>query len=149
LEVIGKSSIQGRGTLSDALINADVLIGVSKGNIVTKQMVESMNQGQIIFAMANPTPEIAPEIARAAGAVVIATGRSDFPNQINNVLVFPGIFRGALDARAKQITEKMKLGAAKALAELVKVPTAEKIIPGPFEKGVANAIADAVKKCVR
>ncbi len=149
LEVIEKSSIQGQGTLSDALINADVFIGVSKGDIVTKQMVESMNKCQIIFAMANPTPEIAPEIARAAGAVVIATGRSDFPNQINNVLVFPGIFRGALDARVKQITEEMKLGAAKALAGLVKVPTAEKIIPEPFEKGVANAIADAVKKCVR
>lgn len=148
LEVIENSSIQGQGNLSDALVDADVFIGVSKANLVTKDMVESMGNNPIIFAMANPIPEIAPDIAYRAGAAVVATGRSDFPNQINNVLVFPGIFRGMLDARARQVNEEMKLEAAKALAQLVKVPTKEKIIPEPFEKGVADAIADAVKKCV-
>ncbi|PIN74269.1 NAD-dependent malic enzyme [Candidatus Woesearchaeota archaeon CG10_big_fil_rev_8_21_14_0_10_45_16] len=149
LEVVEKSDYHKEGSLSDALIGADVFIGVSKGNIVTEKMVRSMAERSIIFAMANPTPEIFPEKAHAAGAAVVATGRSDYPNQINNVLVFPGIFRGVLDARVKQITEKMKLAAAKALASLVEKPTAEKIIPGPFEKGVADAIADAVKSCVR
>ncbi|MFH1275679.1 MAG: NADP-dependent malic enzyme [Candidatus Woesearchaeota archaeon] len=149
LEVIEKSSINLQGNLSDALIDADVFIGVSKGNTVTKEMVKSMAKGAIIFAMANPTPEITPEHAYLAGAAIVATGRSDYPNQINNVLAFPGIFRGVLDARAKQITEEMKLTAANALAGLVEVPTAEKIIPNPFEKGIANAIADAVKKCVK
>ena len=148
LEVIEKSSIQGRGNLTDALVDADVFIGVSKANLVTRQMVESMSKDPIIFAMANPISEIAPETAYLAGAAVVATGRSDFPNQINNVLVFPGIFRGLLDSRTKQVTEEMKLEAAKALAGLVKVPTKEKIIPEPFEKGVADAIADAVKRCV-
>ena len=148
MEVIKKSSIQGRGNLSDALVNADVFIGVSKANLVTKQMVGSMNDKAIIFAMANPIPEIDPETAYMAGAAVVATGRSDFPNQINNVLAFPGIFRGVLDSRAGQVTEKMKLEAAKALADLVKVPTAERIIPGPFEDGVASAVANAVKRCV-
>ena len=148
MEVIKKSSIQGRGNLSDALVNADVFIGVSKANLVTKQMVESMNDKAIIFAMANPIPEIDPETAYLAGAAVVATGRSDFPNQINNVLAFPGIFRGVLDSRAGQVTEKMKLEAAKALAGLVKEPTREKIIPGPFEADVASAVANAVKRCV-
>ena len=149
LEVIEKSNLQGRGNLSNALVNADVFIGVSKANLVTKEMIQSMKKDPIIFAMANPIPEIAPEVAHLAGAAVVATGRSDFPNQINNVLAFPGIFRGLLDARASQVTEEMKLEAAQALAALVKVPTKEKIISGPFEKGVASAIANAVKKCVR
>ena len=148
LEVIEKSSIHGLGNLSDALIDADVFIGVSKANLVTKEMVKSMSKDQIIFAMANPISEIAPETAYLAGAAVVATGRSDFPNQINNVLAFPGIFRGLLDSRAKYVTEEMKLEAAKALAGLVKVPTKEKIIPEPFEEGVVDAIADAVKRCV-
>ena len=149
LEVVEKSSIQGQGNLSDALVDADVFIGVSKANLANREMVESMSNDPIIFAMANPIPEIAPETAYLAGAAVVATGRSDFPNQINNVLAFPGIFRGLLDARARHVTEEMKLEAAKALAGRVKVPTKEKIIPGPFEEGVANTIADAVKKCVK
>lgn len=149
LEVIEKSNLQGQGNLSGALVDADVFIGVSKANLVTQEMIKSMNNDPIIFAMANPIPEIAPEIASLAGAAIVATGRSDFPNQINNVLAFPGIFRGLLDSRAGQVTEEMKLEAAKALAGLVKQPTKEKIIPGPFEKGVADAIADAVKKCAK
>jgi len=112
-------------------------------------MVESMNKDPIIFAMANPTPEIFPDVAYSAGAAIVATGRSDFPNQINNVLAFPGIFRGVLDARAEQVTEEMKLEAAKALAGLVETPTREKIIPEPFEEGIADTIADAVKRCVK
>jgi len=149
LGVIEKSNIQGQGNLSDALVDADVFIGVSKANLVTEEMVKSMHKDPIIFAMANPISEISPELAIAAGAAVVATGRSDYPNQINNVLVFPGIFRGVLDSRAHQVTEEMKLEAAKALAELVKIPVKDKIIPDPFEKGVADTIANAVKKCVK
>lgn len=149
LEIAERSSIKGKGNLTDALVDADVFIGVSKANLVTKEMVESMNNDAIIFAMANPIPEIDPETAYLAGAAIVATGRSDFPNQINNVLAFPGIFRGVLDARAGQVTEKMKLEAAKALAGLVKEPTKERIIPGPFENGVADAVASAVKRCVK
>ena len=148
LEVVEQSNLQEQGNLSDALVGADVFIGLSQPNLVTKEMVESMNKDPIIFAMANPIPEIFPDIAYSGGAAVVATGRSDFPNQINNVLAFPGIFRGVLDARAPQVTEEMKLEAAKALAGLVENPTKEKIIPEPFEDGVANAIAEAVKKCV-
>ena len=149
LGVIEGSNIQGQGNLSDALVDADVFIGVSKANLVTEEMVKSMHKDPIIFAMANPISEISPELAIAAGAAVVATGRSDYPNQINNVLVFPGIFRGVLDSRAHQVTEEMKLEAAKALAELVKIPVKDKIIPDPFEKGVADTIANAVKKCVK
>lgn len=149
LEIAERSSIKGKGNLTDALVDADVFIGVSKANLVTKELVESMNSDPIIFAMANPIPEIDPETAYAAGAAIVATGRSDFPNQINNVLAFPGIFRGVLDARAGQVTEKMKMEAAKALAGLVKEPTKERIIPGPFENGVADAVANAVKRCVK
>ena len=149
LEVIEESNIQGQGNLSDALVDADVFIGVSKPNLVTKEMVKSMNKDPIIFAMANPTPEIYPDIAINAGAAVVATGRSDFPNQINNVLAFPGIFRGLLDSRASQVTEEMKLEAAKALAELVKMPSKDKIVPDPFEKGVVDVVANAVKKCAK
>lgn len=135
-------------TLSDAMKGTDVFIGVSVAGAVTKEMVQSMNKDAIIFAMANPVPEIMPDEAKKAGARVIATGRSDFPNQINNVLAFPGVFRGALDAHAKQITEKMKLAAAHALADMVKNPTEDKIIPEPLEPGVAKNVAEAVKKAV-
>lgn len=135
-------------TLADAMKGADVFIGVSVAGAVTKDMAKSMNKDSIIFAMANPVPEIMPDEAKKAGARIVATGRSDFPNQINNVLAFPGVFRGALDAKAKQITEKMKLAAAKALAEMVEKPTEEKIIPSPFDKGVAKKVAEAVKGAV-
>ncbi|PIR03271.1 MAG: NAD-dependent malic enzyme [Candidatus Magasanikbacteria bacterium CG11_big_fil_rev_8_21_14_0_20_43_7] len=135
------------GGLAEALAGADVFVGVSQPNLVSEEMVRSMAGDQIIFAMANPDPEIMPEDARAGGAAVIATGRSDFPNQINNVLAFPGIFRGLLDARIPNVTEGMKLAAARALADFVQSPTAEKIIPDPFEKGIADAVAEAVKGC--
>jgi malate dehydrogenase (oxaloacetate-decarboxylating) len=135
-----------RGGLEEALSGADVFIGVSKGNIVTEQMVGSMNKNAIVFAIANPTPEIMPDKAKKAGAAVVGTGRSDFPNQINNVLAFPGIFRGALDARAKRITDRMKLAAAYALAKYVKDPNKENIIPSALDRQVAVVVAEAVKK---
>lgn len=135
-----------KGGLADAVVGADIFIGVSQPGIMTKEMVKSMAEDPVIFAMANPDPEILPSDAKAGGARVIATGRSDFPNQINNVLVFPGIFRGALDARAPHITEDMKLAAAKALAGLIKNPQPSKIVPDVFNKSVANVIANAVKK---
>lgn len=135
-----------KGTLADALRDADVFIGVSHAHIADRKMVRSMARDAIVFSMANPTPEIMPEEALAGGAKIIATGRSDYPNQINNVLAFPGVFRGALDCRARYITEKMKVAAAHALAALVKKPTPHKIVPGVFEKGVAQAVAKAVIK---
>ena len=135
------------GGLGDAMKGADVFIGVSHARIADRAMVRSMASDAIVFAMANPTPEIMPEEALAGGARVIATGRSDYPNQINNVLAFPGVFRGVLDCRARYVTEAMKVAAAGALARLVKKPTAEKIIPGVFDKGVAEAVAKAVIKC--
>ncbi|MBT3451202.1 NADP-dependent malic enzyme, partial [archaeon] len=135
-----------KGTLSDVIVGANVFIGVSAPGVLTKEMVSSMSKNAIIFAMANPVPEIMPNDALSAGAAVVATGRSDFPNQINNVLAFPGVFRGALDVRASKITDNMKIAAAKALAKLVENPTKDKIIPSPFDKNVANVIADAVKK---
>ena len=134
------------GGLAEALVDADIFIGVSKPGVATTEMVKSMAEDPVIFAMSNPDPEITPDDARAGGARVIATGRSDFPNQINNVLVFPGIFRGALDARMENITDDMKLAAAKALASLVKEPTAEKFIPGVFDEGVCEVIAKAVSE---
>lgn len=133
------------GTLADALRGADVFVGVSKPNLVTPDMVTSMAPDAIIFAMANPDPEILPDIAKKAGAAVVATGRSDFPNQINNVLAFPGVFRGLLDARIPNVTNNMKLAAARALADAVEKPTADYIMPGPFEAGIADAVAKAVK----
>lgn len=133
-----------KGTLADVIRGADVFIGISKAGALSKEMVRSMNENAVVFAMANPTPEIMPDEAKEAGAAVIATGRSDFPNQLNNVLVFPGIFRGALDARVKQFTIEMFIKAAHALADLVENPTAQKIIPSPFEGQVAKAIAQAV-----
>jgi malate dehydrogenase (oxaloacetate-decarboxylating) len=139
------------GTLADALRGADVFIGVSSGSLVTSEMVRSMSPDPIIFALANPVPEIMPDEARAGGAAVVGTGRSDFPNQVNNVLVFPGIFRGALDAGATQISEEMKIAAAHAIAGYVKDPTPEKILPDPLDRGVAKVVAAAVaemaKKC--
>lgn len=133
-----------QGTLSDAMTGADVFIGVSKGNIVSGEMVERMADKPIILAMANPTPEIMPEDAIKAGAFIVGTGRSDFPNQVNNVLAFPGIFRGALDVRAKYISNKMKIAAAYALADSVADPSVDKILPSPLDKTVAPKIAAAV-----
>lgn len=135
-----------KGTLADVMKNADVFVGVSDGNIVTKEMVESMNKDSIIFALANPTPEIMPDEAKEAGARIIATGRSDFPNQINNVLVFPGIFKGALSARVNNISEEMKIEAAKGLASLIKDNELndEYIIPSAFNEEVSKVVADAV-----
>ena len=135
------------GTLKEALVGADVFIGVSAPNIVTSEMVQSMNKNAIIFAMANPTPEIMPDVAKAAGALVVGTGRSDFPNQVNNVLVFPGIFKGALQARVSQITEDMKLAAAKAIAQMVPESelSEEYILPAAFAEGVADHVAEAVR----
>ena len=142
-----------KGTLSDVMRDADIFIGVSAPNIVTKEMVASMNKDAIVFAMANPVPEIMPDVALEAGAKIVGTGRSDFPNQINNVLAFPGIFRGALDVRAKNITEEMKIAAAYAIASLVSDEelSAEYIIPRAFDKRmkdtVAKAVAEAAIKC--
>ncbi len=137
------------GLLSDALVGADVFVGVSVANAVTPDMVKSMNEKPIIFAMANPVPEIMPDVAREAGAFIVGTGRSDFPNQINNVLAFPGIFRGAIDAKATRITPAMKLAAVHALAEFVKDPSIDRILPSPLEKEVAAQVADGVQKAAR
>lgn len=133
-----------RGSLIDAMRDADVFIGVSRANVVSTEMIAAMATDPIVFAMANPIPELMPEVARAGGARVIATGRSDFPNQLNNVLVFPGIFRGALDRRVRTITIEMQLRAADYLARLVPEPTAERIIPSVFEDGVSTAVAQAI-----
>ena len=140
-----------RGPLSEVIRGKDVFIGVSAPKIVTAEMVSTMAEDAIVFAMANPTPEIMPEEAARGGARVIATGRSDYPNQINNVLVFPGIFRGALDARATAITEGMKLAAARAIAAIVADEELREdyIIPGAFDKRVAAAVAQAVVDCAR
>lgn len=137
------------GTLADAMEGADIVIGVSAPGVITPDMVVSMAEDAIVFAMANPTPEIFPDEARAAGARVVGTGRSDFPNQVNNVIAFPGIFKGALQARAERITEPMKLAAAEALAALVSDEelTEEFIMPDPFDSRVADAVADAVRAC--
>lgn len=133
------------GGLAEAIKNRDVFIGVSKAGILTLTMVKSMNPNSIVFAMANPIPEIMPDIAKKAGAAVVATGRSDFPNQLNNVLVFPGIFRGAFDNKVKHITDQMKLKAAYALASLIKKPTADKIIPNVFDRRVVRVVGGAIK----
>ena len=135
------------GSLSDAMKGADIFIGVSAPGIVTKDMVASMNQDAIIFAMANPVPEIMPDLAKAAGAKVVGTGRSDFPNQVNNVVVFPGIFKGALEGRAAAITEEMKLAAANAIAGLVdeKDLNEDNILPEAFDPRVADVVSRAVK----
>ncbi len=139
-----------QGALENTIPQADVFIGVSGPNILKPEWVKLMKPDPIIFAMANPVPEIDPEAAKEAGAKIVATGRSDYPNQINNVLVFPGLFRGVLDARAVQITEKMKLAAAQALANLISAEelSADYIIPQPFDKRVASVVSEAVKKAI-
>ena len=139
------------GPLVEIIKGKDVFIGVSAPNLVTAEMVSTMAKDPIVFAMANPTPEIMPDVAKAGGATIVATGRSDFPNQINNVLVFPGIFRGALDVRATNITEEMKLAAARAIASLVTEEelNPEYIIPSPFDKRVCNVVAKEVGRVAR
>ncbi len=139
------------GTLADALKGADIFVGVSAPNIVTEEMVASMNKDSILFAMANPTPEIMPDLAKKAGARVVGTGRSDFPNQVNNVVAFPGIFKGALEGRATQITEEMKLAAALAIANLVPEDelNEDNIMPEAFNPKVAEVVANAVKANIK
>lgn len=134
------------GGLKEAIVGADVFIGVSAPGVLTGEMIKTMNDKSIVFAMANPTPEIMPDEAKKAGVFVVATGRSDFPNQINNALAFPGVFRGALDTRAKQITPGMKLAAAYALAEYIDSPSVEKILPPATDKGVVETVAKAVRE---
>lgn len=138
------------GTLADALKGADIFVGVSAPNIVTKEMVASMNKDAILFAMANPVPEIMPDLAKEAGAKVVGTGRSDFPNQVNNVVAFPGIFKGALEGRVSQITEEMKLATAEAIASLVPDEKLheDNILPEAFDPRVADAVSKAVKELI-
>ena len=150
-EMTKVTNLEGRiGLLADALKGADIFVGVSAPNIVTPEMVASMNQDAILFAMANPVPEIMPDLAKAAGAKVVGTGRSDFPNQVNNVVAFPGIFKGALEGRATQITEEMKLAAANAIAGLV--PEEElnenNILPEAFDPRVAETVSKAIKDLI-
>ena len=136
-----------QGSLADAMKGADIFVGVSAPGIVTEEMVASMNRDSILFAMANPVPEIMPDLAKKAGARIVGTGRSDFPNQVNNVVAFPGIFKGALEGHAKQITDEMKLAAANALADLVTPEqlSDEFILPEAFNPQVAEVVAKAVK----
>ena len=140
-----------KGSLKDALVNADIFVGVSAPNIVSPEMVASMNTDAILFAMANPVPEIMPDVAKAAGAKIVGTGRSDFPNQVNNVIAFPGIFKGALEGRAKQITEEMKMAAALAIASVI--PDEElnenNILPEAFHPTVAKVVSEAIKANIR
>lgn len=135
-----------KGNLRDALEDADAFIGLSVGNILTGSMIKRMQKDPIVFALANPIPEIMPGLAKKAGATVVATGRSDFPNQVNNLLAFPGVFRGALDARAPRITDAMKLHAALALAQIIKKPTPQRILPSVFDRTVVRVVAQAVKR---
>lgn len=146
LEITNKSDKI--GGLREALVGADVFVGVSQGGILTKDMVESMNKDPFIFALANPTPEIWPDEAKEAGAKIVGTGRSDYPNQVNNVLAFPGLFRGALDCRARKINDEMKLAASYAIAHLIKDEelNPDYIIPSPFDKRIASAVREAVIK---
>ena len=137
------------GDLAEAMKDADVFIGVSVANAVTPEMVRSMADKPIILAMANPVPEIMPEEAFKAGAFEVGTGRSDFPNQVNNVLAYPGIFRGAIDAGARRITEEMKFAAARALAEAVDQPEPGRVIPSVMEEGIAARVAEAVSESWR
>lgn len=150
-KMVEVTNLEGKsGSLADALKGADIFVGVSAPNIVSPEMVASMNKDSILFAMANPVPEIMPDVAKAAGARVVGTGRSDFPNQVNNVLIFPGIFKGALEGRAKAITEEMKLAAATAIAALVPEDELndENILPEAFDPRVADTVAEAVKKYI-
>jgi malate dehydrogenase (oxaloacetate-decarboxylating) len=149
LELAKITDNQTPGRLEEVIRNADVFIGVSAPNLLNQEMVASMAKDAIVFAMANPTPEIDPNVAKGAGARVVATGRSDFPNQINNVLAFPGIFRGALDANAERITDQMLLAAAMALANYVENPSEENIIPSPLDRGVVQSVSEAVKRAAK
>ena len=142
LEFVRRDAV---GTLADAMTGADIFIGVSKAGLLTADLLATMARDPIIFALANPDPEIMPDVARAAGAAVVATGRSDFPNQVNNALAFPGIFRGALDHGVKMITDDHKLAAARALAALVENPNADEIIPSPFDERVMPAVASVIR----
>ena len=148
-QITNKDNIQ--GTLKDAMVDADVFIGVSTGNILDEEMINSMNNDPIIFALANPTPEIFPEEARKAGAKIVATGRSDYPNQINNVLAFPGLFRGALDARASVINNEMNIAAAHAIADMVENTqlSEDNIMPSALDKNVAKEVAKAVEEAAQ
>ena len=150
-KMVEVTNLEGKaGTLADALKGADIFVGVSAPNIVTQEMVASMNQDAILFAMANPVPEIMPDLAKAAGAKVVGTGRSDFPNQVNNVVAFPGIFKGALEGRATQITEEMKLATDKAIASLVSDDELNEnnILPEAFDPRVADVVSRAVKELI-
>lgn len=133
------------GSIEDAITDADVFIGVSRAGLLTPELVKKMAKDPIIFALANPVPEIMPDVAKQAGVAIIATGRSDFPNQVNNSLAFPGIFRGALDHGVKKITDQHKLAAAEALANLVESPTVDKVVPTAFDEGVVEAVASVIK----
>ena len=137
-----------KGGLKEALVDADVFIGTSVANCLQSEMIKTMNSKPIIFALANPVPEILPEKAKEAGAMIVCTGRSDYPNQVNNVLVFPGVFRGALDVQASQITEHMKIAAAYAIAEILdeKELSADNVLPSIFDSRVKRAVSEAVKK---
>ena len=133
------------GSIEDAITNADVFIGVSRAGLLTPELVQKMAKDPIVFALANPVPEIMPDVAKQAGVAIIGTGRSDFPNQVNNSLAFPGIFRGALDHGVKKITDQHKLAAAEALANLVENPTVDKVVPTAFDKGVVEAVANVIR----
>ncbi|MDO5155380.1 MAG: NADP-dependent malic enzyme [Eubacteriales bacterium] len=151
-EMVKVTNLEGKtGTLADALVGADIFVGVSAPDIVSADMVKSMNKDSILFAMANPTPEIMPDVAKAAGARIVGTGRSDFPNQVNNVVAFPGIFKGALEGRASIITEEMKLAAANAIANLVSDEELNDdfIMPEAFDPRVADAVSEAVKAHIK
>ena len=133
------------GSIEDAITNADVFIGVSRAGLLTPELVQKMAKDPIVFALANPVPEIMPDVAKQAGVAIIGTGRSDFPNQVNNSLAFPGIFRGALDHGVKKITDQHKLAAAEALANLVENPTVDKVVPTAFDEGVVEAVANVIR----
>lgn len=135
-----------KGSLAEVLVGADVFVGVSRPNLISAKEVSTMNENPIIFALSNPEPEIIPDEAYAGGAAIVATGRSDFPNQVNNVLAFPGLFKGALEARIPQIEEKHLIAVAQALATYVQTPSKDEIIPSALDKNVANIVAEAVKK---
>ena len=151
-EMVKVTILSGKtGSLADALVGADIFDGVSAPGIVSAEMVKTMNKDSILFAMANPTPEIMPDVAKAAGARIVGTGRSDFPNQVNNVVAFPGIFKGALEGRASIITEEMKLAAANAIASLVSDEELNDdfIMPEAFDPRVADVVSEAVKSHIR
>lgn len=147
LKITNRKNIS--GSIRDALKDSDIFIGVSKANLLKARDIKTMARGAIVFAMANPVPEIMPDEAKLGGAAVVASGRSDFPNQVNNVLAYPGIFKGAIETRITQITDEMKIAAAEALAGVIKKPRAGKVIPDPFDKKVVPAVSGAIKKTVR